>query len=114
MNILFICRFNKFRSKHAEAFFKKYCKTHQVKSAGIIKGSAVDHKMKACGLKNGVKLNGNSQPITVPLLRWHDMMVIVADDIPRSLFAKDHKKYGKKLEHWNLAVQYFLMNAEKF
>jgi len=29
-------------------------------------------------------------------------MVIVADDIPRSLFAKEEKKYGKALYHWKI------------
>jgi protein-tyrosine-phosphatase len=102
MNVLFICRYNKFRSKLAEAFFKKYTNKHSAKSAGIIKGSAVDDKIKACGSRNGVKLGGVSQSITVPLLRWYDIMVIVADDVPRSLFADNWEKYGKKLEHWKI------------
>jgi hypothetical protein len=49
-----------------------------------------------------LNLVGVSQSITVPLLRWYDMMVIVADDIPRSLFSDNWEKYGKKLEHWKI------------
>lgn len=102
MNILFICRFNKFRSKLAEAFFKKYTKKHSAKSAGIIKGSAVDGPIIACGKRNGVTVKGTSKNITVPLLRWHDMMVIVADDVPRSLFADNVTVQGRQLRHWKI------------
>ena len=102
MNVLFVCRFNKVRSKLAAAFFNKYADKHSAKSAGIVKGSAVDDKMKSIAKRHGVSVGGVSKSITVPLLRWHDIMVIVADDIPRSLFAKEEKKYGKALYHWKI------------
>ncbi|MBW2967658.1 low molecular weight phosphatase family protein [Candidatus Woesearchaeota archaeon] len=104
MNILFICRYNKFRSKIAEAFFNKHYKgtKHKAKSAGIIRGSPVDDEIRACAKRNGVKVSGGSYGIDVPILRWHDMMVIVAEGIPKELFAKDERRFGRKLRHWKI------------
>ena len=115
MNVLFVCRFNKVRSKIAEAFFKKYTKKHSAKSAGIVKGSAVDANVKRIAKRHGINVGGVSQNITVPLLRWHDIMVIVADGIPKSLFAREEKKYGKKLYHWKIKdkAEWSVKDADK-
>ena len=42
-NILFVCKYNRFRSKIAEAYFNKINKNKlvSVKSAGIIRGNPV-------------------------------------------------------------------------
>ena len=83
-NILFICKYNRFRSKTAEAIFNKINKdkTISVKRAGL-------------------KFNGKPTGLTTKLLKWQDTMIIVADDIPKSLF-KENIKYGKKLIVWNI------------
>ncbi|MFW5746452.1 MAG: low molecular weight phosphatase family protein [Nanoarchaeota archaeon] len=100
MNILFICRYNKFRSKLAEAFLNKHSDQHTAKSAGIIRGSPVDDPIIRCGLRNGVNVGGVSKGVDVPLLRWQDMIVIVADDVPEALFEDNETVYGKRLMHW--------------
>ena len=48
MNILFICRYNRFRSVIAEGFFKKYNKNkkHKAKSAGLIIGTPMNREVK--------------------------------------------------------------------
>jgi len=106
MNVLFICKYNKFRSKLAESFFKKYTDKHLAKSAGIIKGNPVDSAIKSCGNRNGIKVSGTSQNITVPLLRWQDMIVIVANDVPKSLFIENVTVHGRKLQHWKIPDQH--------
>jgi protein-tyrosine-phosphatase len=102
MNILFVCRFNKFRSKLAEAFFKRHTNRHSAKSAGVIKGSPVNNKIRECALRHNIKVGGTSKNLDVELMRWQDMIVVVADDVPRSLFADNVTRYNRKLMHWKV------------
>ncbi len=103
MRILFICKFNRFRSKVAEAYFKKINinKKIKVKSAGIIGGSPIDRFAKKISRKNGIIITGKPQGLTSDLLIWQDIIVNVADDVPSKLFLKN-KEYGKKLLNWNI------------
>lgn len=100
-NILFICKWNRFRSRVAEAFFKKYNKNSKfkVKSAGLIKGSPI--KPSPVIKEFGINIKGPTNGISTKLLKWHNVMIIVADDVPKSLF-KDNKKFGKKLIVWEI------------
>lgn len=100
-NILFICKWNRFRSKVAEAFFKKYNgnPNYKAKSAGLIKGSPI--KPSPVIKEFGIKIKGPTNGISTKLLKWHNVMIIVADDVPKSLF-KDNKKFGKKLIVWEI------------
>lgn len=85
MNILFVCKYNRFRSRFAETLFKKINKKHKARSAGIIKGSPIDKTIKDLAKEFNVKVNRNPQTIDHKLLKWQDMIVIVADDVPRSI-----------------------------
>ena len=78
-NILFICKFNRFRSKVAEAYFKKINKNpkNQAKSAGLIVGTALNRHQKARAREFGIKLTGRPKPLTAELLVWADFFVIV-------------------------------------
>ena len=80
-NILFICKFNRFRSKVAEAYFKKINKNpkNQAKSAGLIVGTALNRHQKARAREFGIKLTGRPKPLTAELLVWADFFVIVSD-----------------------------------
>lgn len=106
-NILFVCKYNKFRSRVAESFFNKLNKNpnYKAKSAGIIKDRPEDiiHLLEnsICG-KMGISLKGSPQGISFPLLKWQDIIVIVANDVPSSIF-KDNKRYGKKLIVWKIS-----------
>lgn len=104
MNLLFICKYNRFRSKIAEDYFNQKC-THlkiHAKSAGIIKGSYPLDQMqvKTCR-KLGISLKGKPEGISTELLKWQDAIVIVADDVPQELF-EDNLKYGKNLFVWTI------------
>ncbi len=88
MNILFVCKGNRFRSKVAEAVFNKLNRSrhHKAKSAGIIKGRPVADIVKICANELGYTIKGPPRTIDIPLLKWQDMIVIVADNVPSSLF----------------------------
>jgi protein-tyrosine-phosphatase len=106
-NVLFICKYNRFRSKVAEAYFKKitseYDQKFKAKSAGIIKGSyPLDSNQKKIAKKMGIEINNPPQGLSVELLRWTDIIVIVADNVPQMLF-RNQKRYGKRVIHWNIA-----------
>jgi len=102
--ILFICKYNRFRSRVAEAYFNKINKNKSIKaeSAGIVRGSALNKKQIAVAKKElGIDISGKPRSLTTKLLKWQDIIVIVADDVPPALF-KENKKYGKKLIEWKI------------
>jgi protein-tyrosine-phosphatase len=100
MNILFVCQHNRFRSKFAEAFFKKLNKKHNVKSAGAVKGRPIDNTIKELAKEFDVKISGDPHGLDYKLLDWQDMIIIVADDVPVSLFRT--LRQVKKLKVWKI------------
>src|SRR3989338_4800519 len=94
-HILFVCKYNKFRSRVAEAVFKKLNTSplFKVQSAGVIPGSFLNSTTVAACKEIGIVLKGKPQGLSIPLLEWQDVMVIVADNVPPRLF--DQKKHGK-------------------
>lgn len=103
INILFICKYNRFRSRIAETYFNQINGNHNVKakSAGIIKGSSLDVLQIQVCKEEGIDISGSPQGISTTLLKWQTIIVIVADDVPPSLF-EDNKNYGKELLIWNI------------
>ncbi len=103
MNILFICKYNRFRSKIAEALFNKFNKNskNKAKSAGMIKGSQLDKNQVKVAKKRGIELKGGPVGLSTKLLKWQDVVIIVADDVPMEIF-KDNIRYGKKLIIWKI------------
>src|SRR3989338_5964542 len=102
--ILFICRYNRFRSKYAESLFKKINKNkdYKAKSAGAIKGFYPYYKNELkVGKELGLSITGRPQGLSSKLLDWADIYIIVADDVPASLFT-DSIRYGKKLIIWKV------------
>ena len=90
----------------AEDLFNKINKNpnYKAKSAGIIKGHPIDiiHLTQdSMCRKKGINIKGSPQGISFSLLKWQDIIVIVANDVPSSIF-KDNKKYGKKLIVWKI------------
>ena len=103
MNILFVCRHNRFRSKVAEAVFNKLNKKsrYKAKSAGLIKGVPVAVIVKKIAKENGFSIKGNTNGLSEKLMRWADIFVIVADDVPVEIFER-YKKFGKKVIVWKI------------
>ena len=102
-NILFVCRYNRFRSRVALACFNKINKNKNIKakSAGLIKGNPLNPKTVAIAKRFGIDVSGKTQGLSSKLLAWQNMVVIVADDVPEQVFDKN-KQYGKEVLVWKI------------
>ncbi len=103
LNILFVCRYNRFRSRVAEAYFNKINKNKnvKVKSAGLIKGNALEKRTVRLAREMNLDIRGKTQGLTSKILRWQNVTVVVADDVPPSVFDRN-KVYGKKVIVWKI------------
>ena len=104
LNILFVCRYNRFRSRIAKAYFDKINKNKnwRAKSAGLIKGLSVGGRgKKIAKTKYKLDIKGTTQGLSSPIMVWQNLTVIVADDVPPQVFNKN-KKYGKKVIVWRI------------
>jgi len=106
--ILFICKHNLFRSQVAEVFFKKINrnKNYIASGAGLIgwnkkdlKGDEAYRIEKIICKKEGVPIGKKSKPVTSSLLKNTNILVIVADNVPSSIF-KDEKSFKGKIIVW--------------
>lgn len=92
MNILFVCKYNRFRSKVAEALFTHYNKKKGiiVRSAGLILDPIspyVTQLVIQILKKHRVKvLNEQSRIIDSRLIDWADKIIVVANNIPFEQF----------------------------
>lgn len=103
MKILFICKFNKLRSKLAEGIFNKLNKNpkHKAKSGGLIRGRPVLPITRKVAKRRGIKINKKPKGLTSKMIIWQDLAIIVADDVPKEIL-KDNKKFGKGLKVWKI------------
>jgi len=103
INILFICKYNVFRSRVAEAYFNKINKNPNIiaKSAGLIPGDEMNEMRMEAVKSCGIQLNGSSKGLNIDLLRWQNVIVIVANNVPPLIF-KRNKECGKKLIVWRI------------
>lgn len=105
MKILFICKYNAFRSKVAESYFRKINKNKSVKvsGAGFINSDGADKTQRVVAKKLlGVEIRGASKRLSLKLLRAQDLVVVVAKDVPKIMF--NHSEgYGKtKFVYWGV------------
>lgn len=108
-NILFVCKHNVFRSKVAEAYFKKINKNKNLNafSSGVIKGDFLNENQqkavdleKATAKKLGINIKSKLTGLSISLLKKQDLIIIVADDIPKIIF--NNKAYVKKVICWKI------------
>ena len=98
VKVLFICKHNRFRSRVAEVYFnnsnrKSRKNENRAKSAGIYPNNdPLDKSEVALARKFGIDIRGKPKKISPALLKWQDVIVIVADDV-RKRQIKNHKKY---------------------
>jgi len=99
MKILFVCKHNRFRSKVAEAYFKKINRNKNIKaaSAGIFIGNPVAKSVIEIGKKYGLKINPVSRGLREDYLNEFDLFVIVANNVPECLFNR-----AKKVIVWKI------------
>jgi protein-tyrosine-phosphatase len=114
MRILFVCKYNRFRSQVAEQLFKKYNKNKNLKinSAGIFKGRyPLNTVLTKLVKKFGINVNKRPECLTEEDQKKPDLIIIIAKEIPRSLF-KYEGRYIQKIETWNMEDE-FLDNKNK-
>ena len=97
--ILFICKHNVFRSKVAEACFKKLNKNRDyiAKSAGLITIRTINPIQRKVCKWSGIIIKSPSRGISVELLKWADLIIIVANDVPPHLFSYDKRRETKSI-----------------
>ncbi len=100
MNVLFVCKFNVFRSQVAEAYLKKINKRVNVKSVGVIREVKGFPKVGKIAKTKGLKLKGKSEGLNTKVIKWADVIVIVADNVPKGIFTK------KKVLVWKVKDVY--------
>lgn len=100
MKILFICKYNRFRSQIAETYFGKINKNKNIKSysGGIIIGVPIAKSVKETAKKLGFAINGKPKGIPEALLKEIDLLVITANNVPASIF----KNITKKVIVWKI------------
>ncbi len=106
-NILFVCKHNRFRSKTAEAFFKKYNRNniYGVRSAGLLPGVyPLEEAQVKVAKEFGINLKGKPKPVTMDLLRKIDIVVVVADNVPAEILS--NQKYGREERVWKIPDVY--------
>ena len=108
MNILFVCKYNRFRSRIAESYFKKINKDSNihVQSSGLFQGSyPLDNNEIRIAKKFGIILRGKPRAISTKLLKWQNLIVVVADDVPVSIFKSS--KHKNKVIRWKITDEHF-------
>ena len=109
MKILFVCKYNAFRSRVAEEYFNKVISDKKIKgvnviSRGIIIGQDSDSEQRRIS-KSLLGANiGKRKPIplTYQDMKDSDMIIVVADDIPRIVFNYPLPSIQKKIVMWSI------------
>ena len=101
--IMFLCKHNSFRSKVAEAVFKKLYIGNKIKviSRGIFPGPFIYPNTKKSVKEVGYVISGKPRGITFNELRNQDKIIIVANDVPISLI-KNYKSMKDKVFLWKI------------
>ena len=102
MKILFVCKYNRFRSKVAEAIFNKLNKNKKIKtdSAGIIVDELKPYIAKNVAKimrEKGYKIKPKQQQLRQKLVANFDLIIIVADNISPNL-----DNFTGKIIRWNI------------
>lgn len=102
MKILFICKYNRLRSKIAESLFRYHDKDkkHEIKSAGMrsyFLSPYIVEKAKKMLEQRGARVEDeSSNMINDYLIKWADKIIVVANDVDFKLFPKS------KTEVWEV------------
>ena len=104
MKILFICKYNAFRSRISEEYFKKINRDKSIKviSRGLIMAGKPDPEQVQIPKELlGITINKRKPlPVTKDELKEADMIIITADDIPKIIFNYHSGILMKKIRVW--------------
>ncbi len=106
MKILFVCKNNRFRSRVAESYFNSVNENKKVfaDSAGIIVGAPLTKYQSNVARKAGLRIDGRPRGLSSKLILSRDLIVIVADNVPSSIF-KD-RSYSVNVVKWGIKDVY--------
>lgn len=104
MKILFLCKYNAFRSRVAESYFNRINKNkrNNAISRGFIMGGASDDVQRGVAKEFGLDIKGTPKPVTLKELKDADRIIVVANDIPKIMFDYQLVDLRKKLEFWKI------------
>lgn len=106
MNILFVCKHNRFRSKVAEVIFRKLNKNNnaEVKSAGVqidlLRPYVCENVKKVMREKGYEIVNEQARMINDTDLEWADKIIIVANNVDPRLFKARSRA---RVEVWKIS-----------
>ncbi len=107
MKILFICKYNAFRSRVAEEYFKKINKNKNIKvlgSRGLVMGGNSDNVQREISKKHlGINIAKRKPlPLTIKDFKEADKVIVVANDIPKVMFNYQNAPIMKKVIIWKI------------
>ena len=76
--ILFVCRYNRFRSRIAAAYFKRLHSNFEIKSAGLVRGNPVDKNQIKVAREFRLNISGRPKAMSSKILEWADKIIVVA------------------------------------
>ena len=103
MKILFICKYGRFRSRVAEAYFKKMNKNKNIKATnrGLIEGFLpLDKYQVKMAKRLGIDIRGKPKTLSMDMLKEQDKIIVIAEDIPKTIF--NYKWYKDKVVFWRI------------
>jgi len=106
MKILFICKYNAFRSRVAEEYFKKINQNKEIKviSRGLIMDGKADEEQRkiAKELLDIDILGKEPEPLNLDDLINSDRIIIAADDVPAIMFNYSLVSLKRKISFWKI------------
>lgn len=103
MNILFVSKYNQFRSKVAEAYFNKLNKQKgfSVTSAGLFAGASTPTNVMQVAKKHRLSLKTSRTAMSVNMLGKQDLVILVGNDVPTEIFTDDNP-HVRAFAHWKV------------
>ncbi len=106
VKILFVCKYNSFRSRIAEEYFKRINKNKKIDvvSRGIIMGGNSDREQRNISKKIlGVNIAKRKPlPLNLQEMKKADLIIVIADDVPKIIFNYQLAPIMKKVVIWKI------------
>lgn len=104
VHVLFLCKYNRFRSKVAESLFNTLAKNSgdEARSAGIVSGLPISDDIIRICAEEGCAISNPPQGLTHQLNMWADKIVIIEDRISPEIFNEEKTNDGKEILQWKI------------